>query len=109
GCRANASAAGQLSVAEMRNVYRFRRVRQTTKLIGIVGYPLGHSLSPHIHNRAFEALDLDFVYLKLTTPDVKDFFDNAPAIGIEGFSVTIPHKTAVIPFLDELTPEAREV
>jgi 3-dehydroquinate dehydratase/shikimate dehydrogenase len=109
GLQANASAAGQLSVAEMRNVYRFRRVRQTTKLIGIVGYPLGHSLSPHIHNRAFEALDLDFVYLKLTTPDVKDFFDNAPAIGIEGFSVTIPHKTAVIPFLDELTPEAREV
>jgi shikimate dehydrogenase len=40
---------------------------------------------------------------------VKDFFDNARAIGIHGFSVTIPHKTAVIPFLDELTPEAQAI
>ena len=105
---ANASAPGQLTLAEMRDVYRFRRVVRTTKLIGIVGYPVGHSLSPNIHNRAFAALGLDFVYLKLPTPDLKDFFENARAIGIEGFSVTIPHKTAVIPFLDELTPEARE-
>ena len=62
------------------------RVRRTTKLIGIVGNPLSHSLSPVIHNRAFEALNLDFVYLKFPTPDVKDFFENARAIGIEGFS-----------------------
>jgi 3-dehydroquinate dehydratase/shikimate dehydrogenase len=102
------SAPGQLSVHEMLDVYRFRRIGKTTKLIGIVGNPLGHSLSPVIHNRAFEALGLDFVYLKFPTSDVRDFFDNALAIGIEGFSVTIPHKTAVIPFLDEQTPEALE-
>ena len=109
GLAANASAPGQLTLREMKDVYRFRSVGPTTKLIGIVGYPVGHSLSPNIHNRAFEALSLDFVYLKLPTPDVKDFFENARAIGIAGFSVTIPHKTAVIPLLDELTPEAREV
>ena len=104
----NASAPGQLTVHEMLDVYRFRRVRRTTKLIGIIGNPLGHSLSPVIHNRAFEMTDLDFVYLKFPTVDVKDFFENARAIGIEGFSVTIPHKTAVIPFLDEQSPEALE-
>ena len=93
----------------MKDVYRYRKVRSGTKLIGIVGYPVGHSLSPNIHNRAFDALGLDFVYLKLPAPEVKDFVENARAIGIEGFSVTIPHKTAVIPFLDGLTPEAREV
>jgi 3-dehydroquinate dehydratase/shikimate dehydrogenase len=109
GLTANASAPGQLTVAEMRNVYRFGRVRRNTKLIGIVGFPVGHSLSPNIHNRAFDALDLDFVYVKLPTPDVKDFFDNARSVGIEGFSVTIPHKTAVIPFLDELSTDAKEI
>jgi 3-dehydroquinate dehydratase / shikimate dehydrogenase len=104
----NPSAPGQLSLYEMLNVYRFRRVGRTTKLIGILGNPLGHSLSPVIHNKAFAALGLDFVYLKFPARDVKDFFENARAIGIEGFSVTIPHKTAVIPFLSDLSPAARE-
>ena len=103
-----ASAPGQIPIREMHDVYRFGRVKKTTKLIGIVGNPVGYSLSPVIHNRAFEALNLDFVYLKFPTPDVKDFFENARAIGIEGFSVTIPHKTAVIPFLDEQTAEAKD-
>jgi 3-dehydroquinate dehydratase/shikimate dehydrogenase len=108
GLAANASAPGQLTISEMNDVYRFRRASRTTKLVGIVGNPVSHSLSPNLHNRAFEALHLDFIYLKFRTPDVKDFFANAREIGIEGFSVTIPHKAAVIPFLDELTPEARE-
>src|SRR5207237_2129304 len=84
------------------------RIRRSTKLIGIVGSPVGHSLSPTIHNRAFDSVDLDFVYLKFPTADLKDFFENAGAIGIIGFSVTIPHKTAVIPFLGKLTAEARD-
>src|SRR6185295_20409596 len=71
GAAANASAPGQLTLREMNDVYRFRRVGRKTKLIGIVGYPVGHSLSPNIHNRAFDALALDFVYLKFPTPDVK--------------------------------------
>jgi len=108
GLTANASAPGQLTVREMNDVYHFRRAGRHTKLIGIVGYPVGHSLSPNIHNRAFVALNLDYIYLKFPTPDVKDFFDNARQIGIDGFSVTIPHKAAVIPFLDEISAEARE-
>ncbi len=109
GLTENASAPGQLTVREMTDVYRFRRAGPTTKLIGILGHPVGHSLSPNIHNRAFAALNLDFIYLKLRAPDVKDFFDNARKIGISGFSVTIPYKTAVISFLDDLTSEARQV
>jgi 3-dehydroquinate dehydratase/shikimate dehydrogenase len=102
------AAPGQLTLREMLQVYRLRQLKPTTRLIGIVGNPLGHSLSPVIHNRAFEAVNLDFVYLKFPTTDLKDFVDNARAIGIEGFSVTIPHKVAVIPFLSKLTPEALE-
>lgn len=102
------SAPGQINFREMLDVYRFRRIRPSTRLLGVIGNPLGHSLSPLIHNRAFDALNLDFVYVKFPARDVKDFMENARAIGIEGFSVTIPHKTTIIPFLNELTPEARE-
>jgi 3-dehydroquinate dehydratase / shikimate dehydrogenase len=102
------SAPGQIPVREMHEVYHFRRVKKSTRIIGIIGNPLGHSKSPMIHNRAFDLLNLDFVFVKCPTTDVKDFFDNARAIGIDGFCVTIPHKSAVIPFLAEMTPEARE-
>jgi 3-dehydroquinate dehydratase/shikimate dehydrogenase len=102
------SAPGQLSLGEMLDVYRFRHVRSSTKIIGAIGWPVADSICPGIQNNAFAALGLDFVYLKFPVPDVKDFFDNARAIGIQGFSVTIPHQTAVIPFLDELTAAARE-
>jgi 3-dehydroquinate dehydratase / shikimate dehydrogenase len=109
GLTPNASAPGQFTVREMIDVYRFRRTGKSTTLIGIVGNPVEHSLSPKIHNRAFDVTDLDFVYCKFPTPDVQDFFKNARELGIYGLSVTIPHKSAVIPFLDELTPEAREI
>lgn len=102
------SAPGQLNLSEMLDVYRFRKINRTTKLLGVLGYPVGHSLSPHLHNRAFDALNLDFAYLKFPAQDVMDFFENAEAIGIEGFSVTIPHKTAVIPFLSGQSNEALE-
>jgi 3-dehydroquinate dehydratase / shikimate dehydrogenase len=106
GLTSNASAPGQLSLRDMKDIYRLERIKPTTRLIGIIGNPLGHSLSPLIHNKAFTAMGLDFTFIKFPTPDVRDFFENAEAIGVEGLAVTIPHKTAVIPFLGVLTPEA---
>jgi shikimate 5-dehydrogenase len=68
--------------------------------------PVGHSLSPLLHNRAFAATQLDFAYIKLPAPDVKDFMEHARAIGLTGFSVTIPHKVAVTPFMSRLSEAA---
>jgi 3-dehydroquinate dehydratase/shikimate dehydrogenase len=109
GLTSNASAPGQLSLRDMKDVYRLQRIIPTTRLIGIIGNPLGHSLSPVIHNRAFAAMGLHYVFIKFPTRDVGDFFENAEALGVEGLSVTIPHKTAVLPFLPVLTPEAAEI
>ena len=82
---------------------------RTTKLIGIVGNPVGHSLSPNIHNRAFEALDLDFVYLKFPAPDRQDFLrKRAGDRNLQDFQSRFRIRRAVIPFLDDMTPEARE-
>jgi len=103
-----AAAPGQLDLREMLDVYRVHRIRRDTKLLGVLGNPVRHSLSPVLHNRAFNALDLNFAYLKLPATDLRDFFDSTSAIGIEGFSVTIPHKTAVIDFLNAESLEALE-
>jgi 3-dehydroquinate dehydratase/shikimate dehydrogenase len=105
----NESAPGQVSLKEMLNVYKFRRVRKSTKLLGVLGMPVGHSKSPVLHNRAFEKSNLDFAYMKFPANDLDDFFENAPHCGVEGFSVTIPHKMAIIPFLNRLGPEASRV
>jgi 3-dehydroquinate dehydratase/shikimate dehydrogenase len=105
----NASAPGQISLQEMLNVYKFRRVMKSTKLLGVLGMPVGHSKSPVLHNRAFEKSNLDFAYMKFPANDLDDFFENAPQCGVDGFSVTIPHKVAIIPFLKRLGPEASKI
>ena len=103
------AAPGQLTVDEMLDTYKFRRIRSSTKLLGILGMPVGHSLSPVLHNRAFEKTNVDFAYVKLAAPAIDDFMDNARAVGLAGFSVTIPHKVAIVPHMSHLTPAAAAV
>ena len=103
------SAPGQIAVSELLDTYRFRSVRSSTRLIGIVGNPVGHSTSPELHNRAIGEAGLDYVYLKFPVRSLEDFFASAPGIGIVGFSVTLPHKVEILRFLDRLSPEAQAV
>jgi shikimate dehydrogenase len=84
-------------------------IRGRTKVVGIIGWPVEHSLSPLIHNAAFAALDLDFVYVPFPV-DPKELaaaVRGLQAMGVAGFNVTIPHKEAIIPLLDDLSVEAR--
>lgn len=77
-----------------------------TRMFGIFGHPVGHSLSPAIQNAAFEATGLNAVYTAFDVTDLPKALDGAKALGIGGLSITIPHKEAVIPLLDELSPLA---
>lgn len=79
-----------------------------TKLVGIFGWPVGHSLSPIFQNAAFEALGLDYRYVPLSVrpKDLADAVRGFRAMNFAGANLTIPHKEAVIPFLDELAPTA---
>ena len=80
-------------------------VGPSTQLLGIIGNPVGHSMSPAIHNRAFRELGLDYVYLAFRVEDVEGAIRGVRALeNFCGLSVTIPHKIAVIPFLDEVQP-----
>ncbi|MBO0996500.1 shikimate dehydrogenase [Bacillus sp. SD075] len=74
------------------------------KIYGVMGDPIAHSMSPDIHNDAFEKENIEAVYhhFHVTKEGLNDAVKGMKALGIEGFNITIPHKTSIIPFLDEV-------
>ncbi len=87
------------------------QINAHTLLYGILGYPVRHSFSPLIHNTAFQALGINAVYtaFEVEPNKLKSALNGIRALGIQGVSVTIPHKEAVIPFLDEIDPLAQKI
>lgn len=81
-----------------------------TQFCGVIGNPVEHSLSPALHNAAFQKLGLNFVYLAWRVESIGDAIKGLRALGnFRGASVTIPHKVAAIPFLDEVEATARHI
>ncbi len=82
-----------------------------TRLVGIIGWPVEHSLSPPMHNAAFAARGMNWAYVPLPVPPdrVQEAVRGLRALGFRGANVTIPHKQAVIPLLDRITPEAQAI
>jgi shikimate dehydrogenase len=80
-------------------------IRGDTKLVALLGYPVAHSLSPAIHNHAFARLGLPFVYIPLAVPPqaVHTTVHALRACGFAGANVTIPHKSAVVPYCDTIS------
>lgn len=103
------AAPGQIPVEELACLYRVRSIGPETRLVGILGSALGHSLSPRVHNAAYAALDLDFVYLPLESAAIGPACDLGEALPLRGLSVTLPHKVAMLEHLDDLEPLARRV
>ncbi len=83
----------------------------TTKLLGVIGHPVEHSLSPLMHNAALSKLELNYVYLPfpIEPQNLAKALDGFAAIGVVGFNATIPHKQAIIPLLSEIEPIAQAV
>jgi shikimate dehydrogenase len=81
-----------------------------TQLCGLLGNPVDHSLSPAIHNAAFEELGLNFAYLAFPVEDLENAIRGIRALGhIRGFSVTIPHKVSIMPLLDSVETTAKHI
>ena len=80
-----------------------------TKLLALFGAPVGHSLSPAMHNASFAADGLDFVYVALNVraEDLPAAVRGAAVLGLRGFNVTMPHKRAMVPLVDSLDEGAR--
>jgi len=83
-------------------------VNGKTKIIGIFGYPVEHTLSPLMHNAAFDALKLNMCYIpfKVSPLDLPKAVEALKVLGILGVNITVPHKENVIPLLDEIDREA---
>lgn len=94
-----ATAPGQLTIEQFKKLYLYDSMNNNTVLYGVIANPVGHSLSPHVHNACFGKAELNKVYLPLLVEGGRDefnvFFDNIltrPWLDFKGFSVTIPHK-----------------
>jgi 3-dehydroquinate dehydratase/shikimate dehydrogenase len=104
-------APGQLSFQQMTEIYHHQRIQADTAVYGVIGDPIGHSLSPMIHNAAFRKVGLNAVYLPFRVPreHLAQFLDDAPEFGISGLSVTIPHKESVLPRLTDADPSTQGI
>jgi 3-dehydroquinate dehydratase/shikimate dehydrogenase len=103
------NTVGQLTPETLVDLYNFRALGDATTVYGLVGSPIDHSVSPHMHNAAFRAIQLDAVYLPLPATDARDFVAFAQAIGLKGASVTIPFKVSLFDHVAEIVSVARRV
>jgi len=94
-----ATAPGQVSLRAMKELYRAHQLNRATKVYGVIGEPIGHSLSPLLHNTGFAAARLNAVYLPFLVHKLGEFLAAAPEIGVSGFSVTLPHKQTILKYL----------
>lgn len=100
------SAPGQPAITDLRNIYRWDDINHQTRVFGVIGWPVAHSLSPRLHNAAMASEDVDGVYLPLPVEptyerlaEFLDYVSNNAWLELAGMSVTIPHKEHVARWL----------
>ncbi len=103
------TAPGQLSLEAMQHLYRAGQIRRQTRVYGVIGNPIGHSLSPLLHNTAFRARKYDAVFVPFLVRDLGDFVRCIQPFGIAGFAITIPHKESILRHLDDCDPLAARI
>jgi 3-dehydroquinate dehydratase/shikimate dehydrogenase len=105
------TAAGQVNARQLRSLYRIDKLSKSAKIFGVIADPVRQSVSPHVHNRAFQSRRIDAVYVPLlvTANQLRDFFQFASDLPLSGFSVTIPHKRRIMRYLDQVDPLAKRI
>jgi 3-dehydroquinate dehydratase/shikimate dehydrogenase len=110
------TAPGQLTAVDLRDVYRIDRIDRETQIFGVIGDPVSHSLSPHIHNSAFAANGMNAVFIPFEVREALPFIRRMahPKTReidwkLKGLSVTAPHKSSVMQALDWIDPASREI
>ena len=94
---------------DLKQLYRAHELTQKTRVYGVIGNPVGHSLSPLMHNTGYVAARKDAVFLPFLVEDLREFLKVRREFGVAGFSVTIPHKQKIFDYLDECEPLAEEI
>ncbi len=104
-----ASAPAQPTESELRQTYRADRLNSRTRVYGLLGKPVAHSLSPVMHNAAFRHARMNAVYLPFEAATPRDLLECAEPLRIAGLSVTHPHKEAILRHLDAIDPLAESI
>jgi 3-dehydroquinate dehydratase / shikimate dehydrogenase len=104
----SATAPGQVTIDKLKSLYRWDAIKSSTKVYGVVGSPVAHSMSPAIHNAGFASIDFDGVYVPLLVEpgweSFKAFMESFlafPRLGLSGLSITIPHKENALRYATE--------
>ena len=112
----SAIAPGQPTVDDLRNLYRIQKIDAETQVMGLVGMPVAHSVSPEMHNAAFESAGVNAVYLPFPVGDITSFMRRLAHprtreidLNIRGLSVTAPFKSTVMAFVDTTDTAANEI
>jgi 3-dehydroquinate dehydratase/shikimate dehydrogenase len=105
----NATAPGQASLDTLKNLWKADQISRKTYVYGVIGNPIAHSLSPQLQNAGFQARKMDAVYFPFLVHDLRDFLGAVKALGIRGFSVTLPYKQEILRHLDSCDPLASAI
>ncbi|MFA5570772.1 MAG: shikimate dehydrogenase [Sphaerochaetaceae bacterium] len=108
-CSEEQVAPGHIPAQTMKELYRADMVNDSTRIFGVIGNPVLHSKSPHIHNRGFHEIAFNAIYLPFVVDQVRSFFTLAEMLQITGFSVTVPHKQDVLPYLGTISREVKQI
>ncbi len=110
------TADGQLTAKDLTETYCVKELDKNTKVFGVIGDPVSGSLSPYMHNAEFAAADVNAVFMHLLVKDLDAFIrrmvkaeTREVELNFGGFSVTMPHKQAIIPHLDAIDPTAAKI
>ena len=110
------TAPGQVTARDLVEVYRVKELSRDTQMFGVIGDPVAQSLSPYMHNPAFAERGVNAVFLHLTVKNLDEFMrrmvkpeSREIELNLGGFSVTMPHKQAIIPHLDAIDPTAAAI
>lgn len=104
-------APGQLTLEQMRSVYHYEEINRETQVFGVIGDPIGHSLSPLIHNAALRHEGMNCVYLPFRIPEgeLAETLEQLSWLDVRGYSVTIPHKHAALEFAEKKNEASVEI
>jgi 3-dehydroquinate dehydratase/shikimate dehydrogenase len=108
---AQGTASGQVNARQLRSLYRIDKFSKAAKIYAVIADPVRHSVSPQVHNRAFQSRRMDAVHVPLlvSPTQLRDFFAFAEEMPLSGFSVTLPHKRRIMRYLDYIDPIARRI
>lgn len=106
---ANTNVIGHLDPIALHNIYHFKDLNDDTKIFGITGWPLAHTLSPELHNKGYKKHGMNCVYIPIRTPKLSEAMNFCDKVGVQGMSVTVPHKETVLPELARIDEEVADI